>query len=296
MRIDRLLKTSWPSFSFEFMAPRSQDEVARLFEAISDLKGLGPTFVCVTCRHSSRDATVELVGKLRRETDLEVMAHVACYGTTRAEMSDLLDRLQLYGVDNVLALRGDIEDASLYERSVRENLAHASDLVELIARRPAFSVGGACYPEGHPEASRQDDVRFAKLKQDAGAAFFITQLFFENQAYFSYVKAARSAGITVPILPGIFPITSAKQIRAVRRMGAGVPEQLEAEIDARADDPGAVAQFGVAWATLQCTNLLAGGAPGIHFYTFNRSPATRAILGALRAAKPWEWKSATEVA
>ncbi len=271
--------------------------MVRLFDTISELEVLEPAFVCVTCRHSSRDATVELVGKLRRETGFEVMAHLACYGSTRREIGELLDRLQLYGVDNVLALRGDIEDPTVYERSVRDNLAYASDLVELIARRGTFSIGGACYPEGHSEAGNADDAtRFAKLKQDAGASFFITQFFFDNQAYFSYVKAARAAGITVPILPGIFPITSAKQLAAIRRMGPAVPERLEAEIRARADDPGAVAQFGVAWATLQCTNLLAAGAPGIHFYTFNRSPATRAILGALRAAKPWEWKSAIEVA
>ena len=279
------------------MPPLSQEEAIRLFDTIAELKEMKPTFVCVTCRHSSRDATVELVGKIRRETGFEVMAHLVCYGSTRRDIGALVDRLQFYGVDNILALRGDIEDASIYERSVRENLANASDLVELIARRGTFSIGGACYPEGHGEANSLDDaVHYAKLKQDAGASFFITQFFFDNQAYFSYVKAAREAGISVPILPGILPITNAKQLGAARRMGAVVPGRLEAEISARADDPGAVAQFGVAWATLQCTNLLAGGAPGIHFYTFNRSPATRAILGALRAAKPWEWKSAIEVA
>jgi len=297
VRIDHLIKTTWPTFSFEFMAPRSGDEVQRLFETITELQGLEPTFVCVTCRAQSRDETVELVGRIRRDTDLEVMAHLVCNGATRYQIDHILDRLQRYEVGNVLALRGDIDDPALYAESVRDGLAYGSDLVRFIARRSGFCIGGACYPEGHVEAkSRVHDVAYTKLKVEAGASFLVTQLFFDNQLYFRHVQEARAAGIGVPILPGIFPITSVRQLSAIRALGASIPEQLEFEVMRRAGDPHAVAQFGVAWSTLQCTNLLAGGAPGVHFYTFNRSPATRAILRALRAARPWEWRSAIEVA
>jgi len=265
---------------FEFVAPRSTQEVARLFETISALQGLRPTFVCVTCRADSRDENVELVGRIRRETGLEVMAHLVCNGATRDQIDDILNRLDQYEVVNVLALRGDIDDPALYRESVHDGLAHGSDLIRFIARRSHFCIGGACYPEAHIDSkSRVDDIAYMKRKVEAGASFLITQLFFDNQLYVRHVNEARAAGITVPILPGILPITNVHQLAAARVMGASVPQPLECEVMARADDPQAIAQFGVAWATLQCTNLLAGGAPGIHFYTVNRP--TRAVLGAL---------------
>jgi len=288
MRIDQLIKTTWPMFSFEFVAPRSTQEVARLFEAIGALQGLRPAFVCVTCRADSRDENVELVGRIRRETGLEVMAHLVCNGATRDHIDDILNRLDQYEVVNVLALRGDIDEAALYRESVHDGLAHGSDLIRFIARRSNFCIGAACYPEAHIDSkSRVDDIAYMKRKVEAGASFLITQLFFDNRLYVRHVNEARAAGIMVPILPGILPITNVRQLAAARVLGASVPQQLECEVMARADDPQAIAQFGVAWATLQCTNLLAGGAPGIHFYTVNRP--TRAVLGALKAARPWEW-------
>jgi methylenetetrahydrofolate reductase (NADPH) len=162
-------------------------------------------------------------------------------------------------------------------------------LIRLIRQRFDFSVGAACFQEVHPEANdRESDLRYAREKVEAGADFLITQLFLDNELYFDFVEQARAAGIGVPIIPGIMPVTNYSQIKTITGMcGATIPDELERELDGRADDPEAVVDLGVAYATLQCSDLLARGAPGIHFYTLNRSPATRAILAALRAAHPW---------
>jgi methylenetetrahydrofolate reductase (NADPH) len=164
------------------------------------------------------------------------------------------------------------------------------ELIELIARDFDFCVGAACFPEVHPDAPNlQEDLKYARKKVEAGASFLITQLFMDNELYFDFVDEARAAGIAVPIIPGIMPVTNYSSIKTITGMcGATIPADLERALSERADDPEAVAELGVAYATLQCSDLLARGAPGIHFYTLNRSPATRAILAALRAAHPWD--------
>jgi methylenetetrahydrofolate reductase (NADPH) len=287
MRIDYLLKSAWPTFSFEFMAPRSETELDRLFRAAQELRDLEPTFVCVTSRAGRHEQTRDLVHRMQIETGIEAMAHLVCNGIGCDDVRAFLIAMERDGIGNVLALRGDPDPEGQIQN---RGFEHASDLAAFVRETGRFCIGAACYPEGHVESeSRSEDLRFTKLKIESGASFLITQLFFDNRHYFRFVAEARAAGIDVPIVPGIMPITNAKQLSRVRAMGAGVPEPLEREVLARADDPQAVAQFGVAWAALQCTSLLAAGAPGIHFYTFNRSPATRAILGALRSAEPWKW-------
>jgi methylenetetrahydrofolate reductase (NADPH) len=167
--------------------------------------------------------------------------------------------------------------------------AHASDLTAMVGRNYHFCIGGACYPEKHVEsASLEDDLHNLKRKVDAGAEFLITQLFFDNDKYFQFVERARRIGITVPILPGVMPITNYEQIQRFTAMcGATIPPKLLAELEVRRDEPKAVEELGVAYATLQCTDLLQRGAPGVHFYTLNKSPATRAIVSALLAATAW---------
>jgi methylenetetrahydrofolate reductase (NADH) len=159
-----------------------------------------------------------------------------------------------------------------------------------VRSRYAFCVGGACYPETHPEApDAASDLRALERKVDAGAQFLITQLFFDNECYFGFVGRARRAGIDVPIIPGIMPITNREQIERFTRMcGATIPPRLMSELQARRDEPEAIVDLGVAYATLQCVDLLARGAPAVHFYTLNKSPATRAVVSALLAARPWE--------
>jgi methylenetetrahydrofolate reductase (NADH) len=189
----------------------------------------------------------------------------------------------------VLALRGDPPRGETEWKAHPDGLSYSIELIRLIRERFDFSVGAACFPEVHPEAAdRESDLRYAREKVEAGADFLITQLFLDNELYFDFVEHARAAGIGVPIIPGIMPVTNYSQIKTITGMcGASIPSELERELDGRADDPEAVAELGVAYATLQCSDLLARGAPGIHFYTLNRSPATRAILAALRAAHPW---------
>ena len=293
MRLHNVLEgRRQPFFSFEFSPPKTDDGVRQLFEAISHLRELEPTFVSVTygAGGSVRTRTVDLVARIRRELDIEPVAHLTCVDATVDDLNEILDGLRGAGIDNVLALRGDPPDGTGRFIPTEGGLAHGSELMELITGRYDFCVGGACYPEKHPESADADeDVRSAKRKEDAGASYLITNLFFDNRMYFDFVARARAAGVGVPIIPGIMPVTNVGQIRRfTTKIGASIPDALLDALRSREDDPEAVLQLGVAWATLQCAELLAGGAPGVHFYTMNRSPATRAILSALRAARPWD--------
>jgi len=201
----------------------------------------------------------------------------------------MLDTMRDGGVENVLALRGDPPAGESEWTATDGGLEYSRELIELIREEYEFSIGAACFPEVHIHATdAESDLRYLKEKVDAGARFLITQLFFDNQAYYDFVARARELGIDVPIIPGIWPITNAGQIERVTQMcGAKIPAGLHRELELRGDQPGSVSDLGVAYATLQCADLLANGAPGIHFYTLNRSPATRAILTALRLMVPW---------
>ena len=291
MRLDLAAHPSRPHFSFEFFPPRSDAGEEALFHTIEQLRELEPTFVSVTygAGGSSRTRTIDLVARIRRETDIEPVAHMTCAGATVEELRANLDSLIAAGIDNVLALRGDPPNGAERFEPVPGGLAHGYELIRLIHDNYDVSIGAACYPEKHPESSDDaQELRYAKQKEESGAAFLITNLFFHNPYYFDFVARARAHGITVPIIPGIMPITNVDQIRRfTTKIGAHIPPALLEPLEARKDDADAVLQLGVAWSTLQCAELLEGGAPGIHFYTLNRSPATRAILSALLAARPW---------
>ena len=285
-----------PVFSFEFFPPKNDAGVASLFDTLRALRPLGPSFVSVTwgAGGSTRGRTLEMVTRIKRETEIEAMAHVTCVGASKKELEELLAVICDAGITNVLALRGDPPRGQREFIPHPEGLAHASDLVQLARevsdkRGVKLCVGGACYPEGHPETrDLAQDLRNVKIKVDAGVEFLITQLFFQNRCYFDFVGRARAAGIEVPILPGIMPVTTAEQITRITTMsGAHMPHGFSAALRARHDDAEAALQLGVAYAALQCADLLRGGAAGVHFYTLNRSSATRAILAALRAHEPW---------
>ncbi len=288
MRISDRLQQATPCFSFEFFPPKTDAGVDGLFQTLHELEPLAPDYVSVTygAGGSTRQRTLEIVSTIKRQTGIEAMAHLTCVGHTRAELERLVDRFVEAGLENLLSLRGDIpRDAP--EVPSGEGLAHADELARLIRSRHAnLSIGGACYPEGHLESdTREGDLRFAKQKVDAGCDFLITQLFFDNAFYFHFVDRARSLGITAPIVPGIMPITNFEQIeRFTRLCGATIPMRLRLELERRKDDAEAILQLGVAHATLQCAELLRMGAPGIHFYTLNRSRASRMIFAALKAS------------
>ncbi len=292
MRIDEILRGSEePVFSFEFFPPKTPAGEENLYEAIARLGPLDPAYVSVTygAGGSTREKTIEIVSRIRDEFGLEAMAHFTCVSATTDELRGTLDRMAELGFDNVLALRGDPPAGQDEWTKTEGGLEYSRELVELIRGDYDFSIAAAAFPETHIHAtSAEDDLRHLKAKVDAGVDFLVTQLFFDNAAYFEFVERARAIGIDVPIIPGILPITNIAQLDRITTLcGAVVSDSLRAELDARADEPEAVEDFGVAYSTLQCSELLAGGAPGIHFYTLNRSPATRAILGALRLSRPW---------
>ncbi len=293
MRIDDLLATTdEPVFSFELFPPKDVAGERALFAALEALRPLRPAFVSVTwgAGGSTRTKTLAIVKRVHEELGLEAMAHFTCVGATAGELHAALDEMRDAGVDNVLALRGDPPRGEEAFVPAAGGLAHASELVELVARRDEFCVLAACYPEVHPEApDLATDLERLRAKVDAGARVLITQLFFDNLAYERFVEEARSAGIDVPIIPGIMPITNVDQIKRFTSLcGATIPAALRDALETRAHQPEAVLELGVAYATLQCAELLERGVPGIHFYTLNKSPATRAILSALRLMRPWE--------
>lgn len=287
MKIRNRLNPSNPCFSFEFFPPKTEDGEKGLLHAIGDLVALEPGFVSVTygAGGSTRRRTVDLVSEIKRSTGIEVMAHLTCVGHSQDEIRQILDQLSEARIENLLALRGDAPQGTGPFATSPGGFTYASELVSFVREHDyPFCMGGACYPEGHVEnPSREDDLRRLKTKVDEGLDFVITQLFFDNAFYFDFVERARRIGVNVPIVPGIMPITNYEQLqRFVRMCGATVPMRLSLQLDKVKDDPAAVMQLGVAHATVQCMELLQRGVPGIHFYTLNKSPATRMIVSALR--------------
>ncbi len=301
MRIDEILNGGPPTppthpptpvFSFEFFPPRTAEGERNLYAALSELKALEPSFVSVTygAGGSTREKTIEIVKRIREEYGLEAMAHFTCVGATEAQLHATLTEMRDAGIDNVLALRGDPPAGEDVWIKTDGGLEYSRELVALIAGGYPFAIGAACFPETHVHASSPEaDLEHLVEKVRAGVDFLITQMFFENACYFDFVARARAAGIDVPIIPGIMPITRVGQIERMAKLsGSTIPAGLRSELHARGEHPEAVLDFGVAYAALQCAELLAAGAPGIHFYTLNRSPATRAILSALKLSRPWE--------
>jgi methylenetetrahydrofolate reductase (NADPH) len=293
VRIDEILeRAEEPVFSFEFFPPKTDAGERVLGLALESLRQLDPSFVSVTygAGGSSRSRTLELTKWIKQELGIEAMAHLSCVGSTREELAAILDDMSEAGIENVLALRGDAPRGQADWRPHPGGLSYSTELAALIHDGYAHvSIGGACFPEIHPEAADlAHDLRFLKDKLDNGVSFLITQLFFDNELYFRFVEEARAAGIEAPILPGVMPITDLRQIKTITGMcGATIPPALREALEWRSHDPDAVLQLGVSYATLQCAELLARGAPGIHFYTLNRSHATRAILSALKLLRPW---------
>src|SRR3954451_11556538 len=294
MRIDEhYASADEPVFSFEFFPPKSEEGEANFWRALHELRPLDPAFVSVTygAGGSTKDKTLELVCRVRDEFGLEAMPHFTCVGATIEQLRDQLDAMRAAGLENVLALRGDPPAGQEEWRMTPVGLEFSAQLVEMIrGSYPQLAIGGACFPETHIHAtSPEDDLRYLKEKVDAGAKFLITQLFFDNALYDGFVARAREIGIDVPIIPGILPITNVAQLQRITGMcGATIPGGLSAELQARAEDPDAVADFGVAYATLQCADLLAAGATGVRLHTLNRSPAARAIVSVLKLTRPWD--------
>lgn len=280
MRITEILAQQQPTCSFEFFPPKSPAGVNALFETISELRNHAPSFVSVTygAGGSTRDLTLELVTRIKQETGIEAMAHLTCVGHGREELRAILDNLAAGGIENIMALRGDPPKGSTEFTVHPDGFQYGSELISYIRDQAdfAFCLGGGCYPEVHIECSTAEaDLDNLAVKVAAGVDFLITQLFFDNEVYFRFVEAARARGITVPIIPGIMPATN--NLERLERFGAGIPDALRSAIAACADDA-ATNAAGIEWSTRQCRELLERGAPGLHFYTLNKSSATTQIV------------------
>jgi methylenetetrahydrofolate reductase (NADPH) len=286
MRIRDLLARDKKTFSFEFFPPKTPSGETSLFRTIEELKSLSPSFVSVTygALGSTREKTFEIVAQIKKDYGIEAMAHLTCVASSRDQIRGILHELKSKGIENTLALRGDPPEGTADFARPENGFAYANELVEEIRGFEYFSIGVAGFPEMHPRSANwENDIRYLKTKVDAGADFVITQLFFDNGLYFDYVKRARMAGIGVPIIPGIMPITDYKQLEKFTTMcGASIPERIRRDLYPLQEDLDAVYQYGVNYARKQCQELLDGGSPGLHFYTLNKSRATRDIFAKLR--------------
>jgi methylenetetrahydrofolate reductase (NADPH) len=292
MRVNDILASPEPSFSVEFFPPKTEEGTEQLFATARALAELELDYASVTygAGGSTREGTVEITKALKEDVGLETMAHLSCVGETKEGISATLDRISEAGIENVFALRGDPPRGEQDFVQPEGGLGSAAELAEFVSAGWDFTIGGACFPEVHPEAPDLDtDLAYLKTKVDSGASFLITQLFFDNQVYFDFVAAARARGIDVPIVAGVIPVASFAQTKRICDLcDASIPPRLETAFAAAGGDERAEFELGIAFAAQQCAELLLAGAPGIHFYALNRAPATRAVLGALRASRPWE--------
>lgn len=274
--------------SLEFFPPKDDAGVEALRATAQALRRMQPDFVSVTygAGGTTRDRTAQVSAMLRKEFGFTVMPHLTCVGHSRAELSALADRIHDGGFRNIMTLRGDPPKGTTEFKVAADGLRHASELAELLKSRHAdFCLGVAGYPEKHPEApSLETDLTHLRRKVDAGAAFVTTQLFFDNAVYYRFVEKCRAAGITVPIVPGIMPVLSLKQIQRFTQMcGATLPEQLTKRLEAAADNADVVETIGIDWALNQIRGLIANGAPGYHLYILNRAKGALALAAGLAA-------------
>jgi methylenetetrahydrofolate reductase (NADPH) len=286
VRIGDLLRQGGRSFSFEFFPPKDEAGEEVLWRSISELEPLRPTFVSVTygAGGTTRDRTVAITGRIARETSMLPMAHLTCVGHTTGELAKILESLQESGVRNVLALRGDPPGGPGTDWvSTEGGVEYASELVAFIRSVSDLSIGVAAFPEGHRDsATLDDDVAVLKAKHDAGAEFAVTEMVLRADDYFGLVERAHAVGVEFPIIPGIMPILNFNSMaKMVELSGREIPDEVLSRLEPLKDDPAAVRAEGVTIATELCDTLLEGGAPGLHFYTLNRSKATREIYAAL---------------
>lgn len=281
MRIKDILKQS-RTISCEFFPPRESDGIDNVLEAAKRLNSYSPDFVSVTygAGGSTQSFTEEITLRLAHELQIEVMAHLTCVSQTKSELDQVLQKLSISGIDNIIALRGDPPGGDGNFIPVEGGFAHASDLIDHIRMNYEFGIAAACYPEGHTESiDLSSDIEYAKLKVDMGADFLVTQLFYDNEDFFQFMDRAIKSGITVPIIPGVLPILSTPQIRRFTSMcGARIPSNLDKQLDQYQEDDRAVRQIGIEHATNQVSELWNSGVPGVHFYVLNRSYSISKIL------------------
>lgn len=281
MKISDILKENRVTLTYEVFPPRAGDTYAAVAEKARTISALRPAFMSVTYRAGgdTSDYTVELASDISGRFGVESLAHLTCVSSTRQQVADVLVKLREHGVQNILALRGDIPP----EGPTAHDYAYASELVRDIKAQGDFCVGGACYPEGHPEAGgKAADIEHLKEKVDAGCEFLITQMFFDNSIFYNFLYRIRERGIDVPVVAGIMPVTNAKQVKRITQLsGNYLPEKFKAVVDRFGGDPAAMRQAGVTYATGQIIDLIANGVNHIHVFTMNKPEVAQGIHASL---------------
>ena len=270
MKIRDILAQEKPVLSFEVFPPKKESAYESVEKAAAEIAGLHPSFMSVTygAGGGTSKYTVDIAAGLAREYGVTSMAHLSCVSSTRADVSEMVKKLEEKGIENVLALRGDIPPDGHVEHDYR----YASELVRDLKAMGNFCIGGACYPEGHPEsANKKEDILHLKEKVDAGCDFLTTQMFFDNNLFYNFLYRIREAGITVPIIAGIMPVTNASQMKRILSMsGTALPTRFKMILDKFGDNPAAMRQAGIAYATEQIIDLVANNIHAIHIYSMNK--------------------------
>ncbi len=282
MKISEIFKKKDKTFSFEFFPPKTDKAMSDLINAVTSLKGNNPDFVSVTygAMGTTQDTTLSVIDIIQNKLNLTAMSHLTCVGSTAHQIQTTLDQLKSMNIENIMALRGDPPAGSNEFIYTPGGFRNGSDLIKFINGSGNFSIGAAGYPEGHIESeSLTDDLNFLKLKQDNGADFIVTQLFLDNSYYYNFRESAQNKGINIRLIPGIMPVTNIKQINKFSELcGCTIPARLKKSLERVRNDPESIRKIGIEHAINQGKNLLENGAPGLHFYTLNKSPETQEIF------------------
>lgn len=278
MKLSEHYKKNKPSLSFEVFPPKTQDVYDSVKFATEEIAKLNPSYMSVTYGAgggTAKTSSASIAANILQKFGVTPLAHLTCVTSTKQAVKDYLAELKAYGIENILALRGDIPQEGMIVQEYR----YASELIADIKSIGDFCVGGACYPEGHTESKNQkEDIRYLKEKVDAGCDFLTTQMFFDNNILYNFLYKIREAGITVPVVAGIMPVTNGKQIKRICQLsGTVVPQRFKAIIDRFGDDPAAMKQAGIAYATDQIIDLLANGVENVHVYTMNKPDVAKSI-------------------
>ena len=279
MKIIDIIKSEKPTLSMEVFPPKTTDNFESVREATEKIAALNPDFMSVTygAGGGTSQFTADIAGNIQDKYNVPVLAHLSCVSSTKDEIKKQLELLKAKGIENILALRGDIPDGMSREHL---DYRYASELTREIKEFGGFCIGGACYPESHPESDNSfDDMAHLKEKVDAGCEFLTTQMFFDNNLLYNFIYRARNAGIDVPVVAGIMPVTNPKSIKRICRIsGSALPQRFVRIVDRYGDNPEAMKQAGIAYATDQIIDLIASGVNNIHIYTMNKPDIAESIM------------------
>lgn len=281
MKIREILAQEKPVLSFEVFPPKREDAYSSVERAVTEIAGLSPSFMSVTYGAGGGTSryTAKIAAELKKNYGVTSLAHLSCVSSTKEEVREMAQKLKELGIENILALRGDIPA----DGNIRTDYRYASQLVHDLKSMGDFCIGGACYPEGHPESpSKERDILYLKEKVDAGCDFLTTQMFFDNNILYNFLYRIREKGITAPVIAGIMPVTNAKQMRRILSMsGTYLPTRFKAILDKFGDNPAAMKQAGIAYATEQIIDLIANDIHAVHVYSMNKPDVARQIKTSL---------------